>query len=90
MPDEPEVVGLLALMLLVTARRPARTGVGGELVPLHEQDRTLWDRDLIAEGQGLVRFCLRRNLPGQYQIQAAINAVHSDAPRARIRTGARF
>ena len=82
MPDEPEVVGLLALMLLVTARRPARTGVGGALVLLQEQDRTLWDRDLIAEGQGLVRVCLRRNLPGQYQIQAAINAVHSDALRA--------
>ena len=81
MPDEPEVVGLLALMLLITARRPARTGVGGELVLLHEQDRTLWDRDLIVEGQELVRFCLRRNIPGSYQIQAAINAVHSDAPR---------
>jgi RNA polymerase sigma-70 factor, ECF subfamily len=82
MPDEPEVVGLLALLLLVAARRPARTGVGGELVSLDQQDRTLWDSDLIGEGQGLVRFCLRRNLPGRYQIQAAINAVHSDAPRA--------
>ncbi len=82
MPDDPEVIGLLALMLLITARRPARTGEGGALVPLHEQDRTLWDRDLISEGQGLVRFCLRRNIPGRYQIQAAINAVHSDALRA--------
>ena len=81
MPDEPEVVGLLALMLLITARRPARTGPGGALVPLHEQDRSLWDRDLIAEGQALVRRCLRRNMPGPYQLQAAINAVHSDAPR---------
>jgi RNA polymerase sigma-70 factor, ECF subfamily len=81
MPDEPEVVGLLALLLLVAARRPARTGAGGELVPLDEQDRTRWDGALISEGQDLVRFCLRRNLPGPYQIQAAINAVHSDAPR---------
>jgi RNA polymerase sigma-70 factor (ECF subfamily) len=82
MPDEAEAIGLLALMLLVTSRRPARTGPGGVLVPLHEQDRTLWDRAGIAEGQDLVRFCLRRNTPGPYQIQAAINAVHSDAPRA--------
>ena len=82
MPDEPEAVGLLALLLLVDARRPARTGVDGVLVPLDQQDRTLWDRDLVVEGQGLVRFCLRRNLPGPYQIQAAINAVHGDAPRA--------
>ena len=80
MPDEPEVVGLLALMLLVAARRPARTGASGALVPLPEQDRTLWDQDLISEGQGLVRWCLRRNMPGPYQIQAAIHAVHSDAP----------
>ena len=82
MPDEPEVIGLLALMLLISARRPARTGVAGVFVPLHEQDRALWDRDLIAEGQEQVRFCLRRNTPGPYQIQAAINAVHSDAPNA--------
>src|SRR6202020_592122 len=61
MPDEPEVVGLLALMLLVAARRPARTAASGALVPLPEQDRALWDRDLISEGQELVRFCLRRN-----------------------------
>jgi RNA polymerase sigma-70 factor, ECF subfamily len=82
MPDEPEVLGLLALMLLIAARRPARTDTRGAFIPLHEQDRTLWDRNLIAEGQELVRFCLRRNIPGPYQIQAAINAVHSDAPAA--------
>ncbi len=82
MPDEPEVLGLLALMLLVEARRPAREGADGVLVPLPEQDRTLWDRDLAAEGQDIVRACLRRNTPGPYQIQAAINAVHFDAPVA--------
>ncbi|MEU6318589.1 RNA polymerase sigma factor [Streptomyces sp. NPDC047009] len=82
MPDEPEVTGLLALMLLIEARRPARTGDSGGLVPLHEQDRTRWDRALIDEGQALVRRCLRRGRPGPYQIQAAINAVHSDAPTA--------
>ncbi|HEV2786592.1 MAG TPA: RNA polymerase sigma factor [Solirubrobacteraceae bacterium] len=82
MPDEPEVMGLLALMLLVESRRPARTGAGGELVTLAEQDRGRWDRELIAEGQAIVRRCLRRNEPGPYQIQAAINAVHSDAPTA--------
>ena len=79
MPDEPEVAGLLALMLLTDARRPARLGTHGELVLLADQDRVLWDRSLIAEGQDLVRECLRRNHPGPYQIQAAINAVHSDA-----------
>ena len=79
MPDEPEVTGLLALMLLTHSRRAARTGAGGELVLLADQDRTLWDRTLIAEGQSLVRQCLRRNRPGPYQVQAAINAVHSDA-----------
>ena len=84
MPDEPEVTGLLALMLLIAARRPARTGAGGVLVPLRDQDRRLWDRQLIAEGQQLVRACLQRNLPGPHQIQAAINAVHSDAPSAAV------
>ena len=79
MPDEPETWGLLALMLLVEARRPARTAPGGELVLLADQDRARWDRDLIAEGQAIVRRCLARNEPGPYQIQAAINAVHSDA-----------
>lgn len=83
MPDEPEVAGLLALMLLVESRRGARQDEHGELVPLPEQDRGLWDRDLIAEGQSLVRRCLRLGRPGPYQIQAAIQAVHSDAPRGR-------
>jgi RNA polymerase sigma-70 factor (ECF subfamily) len=82
MPDEPEVAGLLALMLLVDSRRPARTGPDGELVLLADQDRSLWDAGLIAEGQSLVRACLRRNQPGPYQLQAAMNAVHSDAPDA--------
>ena len=81
-PDEPEVIGLLALMLLLTARRPARTTSEGALVVLADQDRRLWNRDLIAEGQALVRECLRRNQPGPYQIQAAMNAVHSDARSA--------
>ena len=82
MPDEPEAIGLLALMLLVDSRRPARQDEHGALVPLPEQDRGRWDRGLIAEGQSLVRRCLRRNRPGPYQIQAAIQAVHSDAPTA--------
>jgi RNA polymerase sigma-70 factor (ECF subfamily) len=82
MPDEPEVLGLLALMLLIEARRPARTGPDGSLVPLHRQDRSLWDPALIAEGKQSVRSLLRRNTPGPYQIQAAINAVHADAPTA--------
>ncbi|PSL05179.1 RNA polymerase ECF family sigma subunit [Haloactinopolyspora alba] len=82
MPDEPEVMGLLALMLLVESRRPARITADSELVLLAEQDRTRWDRALIAEGQAIVRRCLRRNQPGVYQIQAAINAVHSDADTA--------
>ncbi len=80
MPDEPEVLGLLALMLLVESRRASRTGPRGELVLLADQDRDRWDHELIAEGQAIVRRCLRRNEPGPYQIQAAINAVHSDAP----------
>jgi RNA polymerase sigma factor (sigma-70 family) len=80
MPDEPEVLGLLGLLLLTDARRPARTAADGALVPLREQDRTLWRQDLIAEGHDLVRRCLRRNQPGPYQIQAAINAVHTDGP----------
>jgi len=80
MPDEPEVMGLLALMLLVESRRASRTTPAGGLVLLADEDRGLWDRALIAEGQAIVRQCLRRNQPGPYQIQAAINAVHSDAP----------
>ncbi len=79
MPDEPEAVGLLALMLLTESRRRARVAADGSLVRLAEQDRALWDRELIAEGQSLVRACLRRNRPGPYQLQAAIAAVHSDA-----------
>jgi RNA polymerase sigma-70 factor (ECF subfamily) len=79
MPDEPEVIGLLALLLLTESRRPAREGPSGELVRLPDQDRALWDRAMIEEGQDLVRACLRRNQPGPYQIQAAIAAVHSDA-----------
>ena len=82
MPDEPEVMGLLALMLLVESRRAARTTPDGALVLLADQDRGLWDRGLVAEGQAIVRHCLRRNQSGPYQIQAAINAVHSDAPAA--------
>ena len=79
MPDEPEVLGLLALLLLTESRRAARTSPDGTLVLLADQDRSRWDRDLIAEGQVLVRACLRRNAPGPYQVQAAINAVHTDA-----------
>jgi RNA polymerase sigma-70 factor (ECF subfamily) len=82
LPDEPEVHGLLALLLLIESRRPARTDEHGDLVRLADQDRSRWDRALIEEGQELVRRCLRRNQPGPYQIQAAIAAVHSDAPTA--------
>ncbi|MER7547898.1 RNA polymerase sigma factor [Spirillospora sp. NPDC127506] len=81
MPDEPEVLGLLALMLLVESRKAARIK-GGELVLLSQQDRGLWDRGLVEEGQALVRRCLAIDRPGPYQIQAAINAVHSDAATA--------
>ena len=82
MPDEPEAKGLLALLLLTEARRPARVAADGSLVRLADQDRTKWDRDLIAEGHELVRACLRRNAPGPYQVQAAIAAVHADASSA--------
>jgi RNA polymerase sigma-70 factor, ECF subfamily len=82
MPDEPEAVGLLALLLLTASRRAARTTADGSLVRLGEQDRTLWDRALVTEGQDLVRGCLRRNRPGPYQIQAAVAAVHGDAGTA--------
>jgi RNA polymerase sigma-70 factor (ECF subfamily) len=82
MPDEPEVCGLLALLLLTEARRRARPGPGGALVLLADQDRGRWDHAMVGEGQDLVRACLRRNRPGPYQLQAAINAVHSDAPAA--------
>jgi RNA polymerase sigma-70 factor (ECF subfamily) len=82
MPDEPEVAGLLALLLLAESRRASRTRPDGSLVLLGEQDRGLWDRALIEEGQAIVRWCLRRNQPGAYQFQAAINAVHADAAAA--------
>ncbi|WBQ08587.1 RNA polymerase sigma factor [Kribbella sp. CA-293567] len=82
MPDEPEALGLLALMLLQESRRPARVAADGALILLADQNRDLWDRSLVAEGQDLVRRCLRRNHPGPYQLQAAMNAVHSDAPTA--------
>lgn len=79
MPDEPEAVGLLALLLLTDARRDARTDDAGALVRLPDQDRSTWDRALIEEGHTLVRSCLLRGQPGPYQLQAAINAVHTDA-----------
>ena len=82
MPDEPEAAGLLALMLLIQSRRAARTTAAGGLVRLADQDRELWDAPLIAEGQAIVRRCLARRQPGPYQIQAAMNAVHSDAATA--------
>jgi RNA polymerase sigma-70 factor (ECF subfamily) len=82
MPDEPEAAGLLALMLLTQSRRAARTDAAGELVRLAEQDRTLWDRGLIADGQAIVRRCLAWSQPGPYQVQAAIAAVHGDAATA--------
>lgn len=81
-PGELEATGLLALLLLIESRRAARSAPDGSLVPLAEQDRARWDPALVAEGQRLVRLCLAANRPGPYQIQAAINAVHSDAPRA--------
>ncbi len=82
LPDEPEVVGLLALLVLSDARRQARLDADGNLVRLADQDRDRWDRDLIDEGHRLVRWCLDRNRPGPYQVQAAVNAVHTSAPTA--------
>lgn len=82
MPDEPEVLGLLALLLLIDSRRAARSHPDGSLVLLPDQDRSLWDRALIDEGQAIVEYCIRRNQPGPYQLQAAINAVHADAETA--------
>jgi RNA polymerase sigma-70 factor (ECF subfamily) len=84
MPDEPEAVGLLALMLLTDARRSTRVDAAGQIVLIADQDRARWDRTLIAEGQDLVRRCIRRGQPGSYQIQAAINAVHTDAEAAAL------
>lgn len=81
LPDEPESLGLLALLLLIESRRSARTTDDGSLILLGAQDRTRWNWAFVAEGRALVRECLRQNLPGPYQIQAAINAVHSDAMR---------
>jgi len=81
-PDEPEAAGLLALMVLTQARAPARLGEHGELVRLADQDRSRWDRALIAEGQELLRGCIGQNRPGPYQVQAAIAAVHADASTA--------
>ena len=86
MPDEAEVLGLLALMLLTESRRAARAGPDGSVVLLADQDRGRWDPGLIAEGQALVRRCLRRGQPGPYQIQAAINAVHADTASAGAQT----
>jgi len=82
LPDVGEVSGLLALMLLTDARRPARTGPDGELIPLTEQDRTLWDRNAIAEGVALITDTLSRGSIGAYQLQAAVAAVHDEAVRA--------
>ena len=79
-PDDREVAGLLALMLLTDARRAARTGGVGEIVPLDQQDRSLWDRDAIAEGIELISSVLPSGPPGPYQLQAAIAAVHDEAP----------
>ncbi len=82
MPDEPEAVGLLGLLLLTESRRQARTAADGSLVLLADQDRSQWDQALIAEGQTLVAACIRRNRPGPHQLQAAVNAVHADAATA--------
>jgi RNA polymerase sigma-70 factor (ECF subfamily) len=79
MPDEPEITGLLALLLLSESRQTARFDVDGSIIRLADQDRTRWDRALIEEGHALLRTCLRRDQPGPYQLQAAINAVHSDS-----------
>jgi RNA polymerase sigma factor (sigma-70 family) len=81
MPEDGEVAGLLALMLLTEARRPARSGADGELIPLAEQDRSQWDRRLIVEGLGLITEALRRGQTGEYQVQASIAAVHDQASR---------
>jgi predicted RNA polymerase sigma factor len=81
LPDDGEVAGLLALMLLTDARRAARTGPDGELIPLDKQDRTLWDRNAISEGVALVTDTLSRGSIGAYQLQAAIAAVHNEATR---------
>jgi predicted RNA polymerase sigma factor len=83
LPDSGDVAGLLALMLLTDARRKARTGAHGELIPLDEQDRTLWDREAITRGVALVSVALSKGSVGEYQLQAAIAAVHDEAARAQ-------
>ena len=83
MPDEPEVHGLLALLLLIASRRSARTTEDGSLVLLADQDRARWDQDLASEGRAIAAACVRRGLPGPYQLQATIQAVHSEAPTAK-------
>jgi predicted RNA polymerase sigma factor len=82
LPGDAEVMGLLALMLLTDARRPARTGPAGELIPLMRQDRNLWIRSHIAEGVALVTAALSKGVPGPYQLQAAVSAIHDEAPAA--------
>ncbi len=82
LPDDSEVTGLLALTLLTDARRPARAGPNGELIPLGEQDRSLWNADYIAEGVALITAALPKGPPGPYQLQAAIAAIHDEAPSA--------
>jgi RNA polymerase sigma factor (sigma-70 family) len=82
LPDDSEVTGLLALMLLTDARRPARTGLNGELIPMAEQDRNLWNADYITEGVALITAALPRGATGPYQLQAAIAAIHDEAPSA--------
>jgi RNA polymerase sigma-70 factor (ECF subfamily) len=82
MPDEPEALGVLALMMLHDARRPARVDPAGDLVTLDEQDRTLWDQELIAEGATICERALRRGRAGPFQLQAAIAACHATAPLA--------
>jgi predicted RNA polymerase sigma factor len=82
LPDDGEVTGLLALMLLTDARRPARTGPDGALIPMAEQDRSLWNADYIAEGVARITDALPRGATGPYQLQAAIAAIHDEAPTA--------
>ena len=82
LPGEPEALGLLALMLLAESRHATRATPDGAMVLLSDQDRSRWDRRLIAEGQAILRQCVRRNRPGRYQLQAAIQAVHNEAPTA--------
>jgi len=84
LPDSGDAAALLALMLLTDARRAARTGPGGELIPLDEQDRTLWDRAAIAEGIALAELALSKGEVGEYQLQAAIAAVHDEAAEASV------